>query len=116
MQLVRFSTSPNLPLDERLAERIRLIFKHYRSNRSRVPDFTDDELGRISVPTLLLWGEFEGTYNVAKATERAKRLIPNITVEVIPNAGHTVSDDQPALVNARMVEFLNGGERKEKIS
>jgi pimeloyl-ACP methyl ester carboxylesterase len=116
LRLVRFSTSPNLPLDERLEERIRLIFKHYRSNRSLVADFTDDELRRISAPTLLLWGEYEATYNVAKATARAKRLIPNISVEVIPNAGHTVSDDQPQLVNARIVEFLDrvikGGSKK----
>lgn len=109
LSLVRFSTSPNLPLDERLAERIRLIFKHYRSNRSRVPDFTDNELRRISAPTLLIWGEYEGAYNVTKATERAKRLIPNVCIEVIPNAGHTVSDDQPELVNARIVKFLRDG-------
>jgi pimeloyl-ACP methyl ester carboxylesterase len=89
LSLIRFSTSPNLPMDERLVQRIRLIFKHYRSNRSRVPDFTDDELRRISAPTLLIWGEYEGAYNVAKATERATRLIPNVCVEVIPNAGHT---------------------------
>ncbi len=111
LSLVRFSTSPELPLDERLVERIRLIFKHYRSNRSRVPDFTDDELRRISAPTLVLWGEYEAAYNVAKATQRAARLIPNACVEVIPNAGHTVSDDQPATVNARLVMFLSGGKR-----
>lgn len=109
LSLVRFSTSPNLPLDERLVERIRLIFKHYRSNRSRVPDFTDDELRRISAPTLLLWGEYEGAYNVAKATGRARWLIPNVCVEVIPNAGHTVSDDQPVMVNSRIVKFLKNG-------
>jgi pimeloyl-ACP methyl ester carboxylesterase len=48
---------------------------------------------------------------VEKATRRATRLIPNIRVDVIPNAGHTVSDDQPAIVNSRIVEFLGGHER-----
>ena len=108
LRLVRFSTSPKLPLNERNVQRILLIFKHYRSNRSRVPDFTDDELRRITAPTLLLWGEHEATYNVENATRRATRLIPNVRVDVIPNAGHTVSDDQPAIVNARIVEFLGG--------
>jgi pimeloyl-ACP methyl ester carboxylesterase len=106
MSLARFSTSPNLPLNHRLAERIFLIFKHYRSNRSRVPDFTDAELQKITAPTLLLWGEHEHVYNVTKATERARRLIRNLRVEVIPNAGHTISDDQPGQVNTRIVKFL----------
>lgn len=106
LRLIRFSTSPHLPIDERLAERIRLIFKHYRSNRSYVPDFTDAELRRISAPTLLIWGEYEAAYNRTRATERAQRLIPHLCVEVIPNAGHTVSDDQPEIVNSRIVEFL----------
>ncbi len=109
LRLVRFSTSPNLPMNERNAERILLIFKHYRSNRSIVPDFTDDELRRISAPTLLIWGEYEAAYNVAKATHRATRFIPNVCVEVIPNAGHTVSDDQPEIVNSRIVKFLRDG-------
>lgn len=106
LRLTRFSSAPNLPPDERLTERIYLIFKHYRSNRSRVPDFTDEELRRINAPTLLLWGEYEGAYNVTRANERATRLIRDLCIEVIPNAGHTVSDDQPALVNARIAAFL----------
>jgi pimeloyl-ACP methyl ester carboxylesterase len=105
-RLTRFSSSPNLPPDERLTQRIYLIFKHYRSNRSPVPDFTDDELRRISAPTLLLWGEYEGAYNVTRANERATRLIRTLCIEVVPNAGHTVSDDQPALVNTRIATFL----------
>ena len=108
LRLARFSTSPNLPVNERNVQRILLIFKHYRSNRSRVPDFTDDELRQISAPTLLLWGEHEAAYNVEKATRRATRLIPNVCVEVILNAGHAVSDDQPAIVNSRIIEFLGG--------
>ncbi len=106
LRLTRFSRSPNLPPDERLAQRIYLIFKHYRSNRSRVPDFTDDELRRISAPMLLLWGEYEGAYNVTRANERASQMIRDLCIEVIPNAGHTISDDQPVLVNARIAAFL----------
>jgi pimeloyl-ACP methyl ester carboxylesterase len=108
LRLARFSTSPKLPVNERNVQRLLLIFKHYRSNRSRVPDFTDDELGRITSPTLLLWGEYEAAYNVEKATRRATRLIPNVRVDVIPNSGHTVSDDQPEIVDSRIVEFLAG--------
>jgi pimeloyl-ACP methyl ester carboxylesterase len=111
LHLARFSTSPKLPVNERNVQRLLLIFKHYRSNLSRVPRFTDGELRRITAPTLLLWGEHEAAYNVEKATLRAARLISNVRVDVIPNAGHTVSDDQPAVVNSRIVEFLGGDKR-----
>jgi pimeloyl-ACP methyl ester carboxylesterase len=106
LSLIRFTTSPKLPISERNAERIRLIFKYYRSNRSIAPDFRDDELRRITAPTLLLWGEYETVYNVTKASQRATRLMRNIHIEVIPNAGHTISDDQPDIVNGQIINFI----------
>ncbi len=109
LRLAQFTTSPNLPVNQRNVERILMIFKHYRSNRSRVPDFTDDELRRIKSPTLLIWGQYEAVYNVTKATQRTTRLLSDLCVEVIANAGHTVSDDQPDAVNERIIRFVING-------
>lgn len=69
---------------------------------------SDLELLELSVPTLLLIGDKEGTYPPEKALDRAGNLIPNLQAELISGAGHGLNIDQPELVNSRMVEFLAG--------
>ena len=68
---------------------------------------TDDELRRIKAPTLLMMGEDEVIYNPTRAIARARALIEGLRVEVIPNAGHSISMEQPEIVNAHIVRFLS---------
>jgi len=69
--------------------------------------FTDDELKHIKTPALLLIGEKEVIFSAPKALDRAIRLMPNIQAEMIPDAGHIPSMDQPEMVNERILNFLN---------
>ena len=71
--------------------------------------YTDEELKRIEMPALLLIGDREKIYNPRKAIDRAQRLIPNLTAEIIPNAGHILIIDQPEIINARILEFISNG-------
>lgn len=68
--------------------------------------FTDEELRRVNAPTLLLIGDREVIYDPRAAVERATRLLPCIEAEIIPNAGHFLTFDQPESVDARMLNFL----------
>jgi pimeloyl-ACP methyl ester carboxylesterase len=69
--------------------------------------FSDEELTKTKVPTLLLIGQDEVIYGSIDTTlDRARRLIPHIQTEIIPNAGHLPNVDQPELVNARIPKFL----------
>ena len=69
--------------------------------------FSDEELTKTKVPTLLLIGQDEVIYGSIDATlDRVRRLIPHIQTEIIPNAGHLPNVDQPELVNARILKFL----------
>jgi pimeloyl-ACP methyl ester carboxylesterase len=69
--------------------------------------FSDQELTKTKVPILLLIGQEEVIYGSIDATiERARRLIPHIQVEIIPNAGHLPNMDQPSLVNTMILKFL----------
>ena len=69
--------------------------------------FSDEELTKTKVPTLLLIGQDEVLYGSIDATvERARRLIPHIQTEIIPNAGHLPNVDQPELLNVRILKFL----------
>jgi pimeloyl-ACP methyl ester carboxylesterase len=44
--------------------------------------------------------------NPPEALERARRTIPNLEGEIIPQAGHFLNMEQPESVNARILKFL----------
>ncbi len=69
--------------------------------------FSDEELGRFKMPVLLLIGENEVIYNAAKALARSRRLIPDLTGELVPNCGHDISFSQHEIVDKRVLAFLN---------
>ncbi len=73
-------------------------------------DLSDTELQRITAPTLLLIGDEEVVYVDSKeVVDRARRLIPRLTAESIPRAGHIGQYDNPEFVNAEILRFLERG-------
>jgi pimeloyl-ACP methyl ester carboxylesterase len=70
------------------------------------PQFTDEELKQVVIPTLLILGEHEIMYEPRKAIERASELLSNLQTELIPEAGHMLISDQPERVNQSMLNFL----------
>jgi pimeloyl-ACP methyl ester carboxylesterase len=67
--------------------------------------FSDEELSQIHHNVLLLIGD-QDRLNPPKALERAKRVIPNLEGEIIPEAGHFLNMEQPVLVNKHVLAFL----------
>jgi pimeloyl-ACP methyl ester carboxylesterase len=82
------------------------------NSRSRIRmapplSFSDDRLRNIKPPTLLMSGERDHPIGNAKeVADRTKRLIPHVQVEIVPNAGHMMSTENPEFVNARILRFL----------
>jgi pimeloyl-ACP methyl ester carboxylesterase len=77
--------------------------------RSRIPFrpvFSDDEFKNLTLPILLLIGDKEVLYDAKSAIERVWQLIPNVESEIINNAGHMLTTDQPAVVISRVLQFL----------
>ena len=68
--------------------------------------FRDDELRQLTMPTLLFVGDHEIVYKPHVVLERAKRLMPNIEVEIVPNGGHLLPVDQCDAISRRILEFL----------
>ncbi|MCK8673692.1 alpha/beta hydrolase [Rhodococcus sp. HM1] len=66
-----------------------------------------DELRRLSVPTLMIWGDHDPVVPVADARAAAD-LIPNARLEVLP-AGHVPQLGHPARVAELIDEFTLGG-------
>jgi pimeloyl-ACP methyl ester carboxylesterase len=56
-------------------------------------------LGRVDVPSLVVWGEDDGLIPVAMAPAWAA-LLPNCSVSTFPDAGHLVLDESAAAVEA----------------
>ena len=96
--------------DELFARQFALGVHHFRYADPRKSIFTnifsDSELRNIHTPILFLIGENEVIYNPKSALDRVKKLMPEVTTAMIPEAGHLVSMDQPALVNEQMLKFL----------
>lgn len=68
------------------------------------PDFTAAELGRIRAKVLVCAGD----HDVIRRdhTEWIARSIPGAQVWIVPDASHGAMIEKPALVNARVLEFL----------
>jgi pimeloyl-ACP methyl ester carboxylesterase len=66
----------------------------------------DDELRRLTMPTLVMIGEQEKIYDCGAALARAEALIPGVKSVRIPDASHDLMFAQPALVNANLRAFL----------
>lgn len=58
-------------------------------------------------PHLYLHGRNDGCIGVEVAELAASMAPPNVTIEVIDDAGHFLQLEQPAVVNARVIEFLS---------
>ncbi len=68
--------------------------------------YSDEELGALKMPVLLLIGENEVIYNAERALARARQVIPDLTGELVPDCGHDISFSQHEIVDERMLTFL----------
>jgi pimeloyl-ACP methyl ester carboxylesterase len=75
----------------------------YRALTRRRPAMPADP--RIRVPTLILWGE-QDIALVPELADASAALCDDVRLIRFPNASHFVQHDEPAAVNAAILEFL----------
>jgi pimeloyl-ACP methyl ester carboxylesterase len=69
--------------------------------------YSRQEFSQIKAQVLLILGEKEAIYNNLQwAIRSARELIPNVEIEVIPDAHHITALAQPDLVNRQILEFF----------
>lgn len=93
---------------------IEILLLAMRTFRQRLPmpkRLPDEELSRITTPTLLLMGADTKLYNPHDVARRAQRLIPGISIEITPNAGHGLLFQYPDLTTGRILQFIDQHER-----
>ena len=69
---------------------------------------TDETLSAVETPTLFLWGEDDG-FGGLDVARRTTDPMPNVTLEMVPDAGHLPWLDFPAEIGARTRAFLDQG-------
>ena len=95
-------------------EQIDLLLLAMRTFRQRLPSprrLSDEELRRITVPTLLLLAADTRLYNPEKVAERARGLLPDVTIEIVPDVGHGLLFQHPDRIIARILQFVDDQER-----
>ncbi|GIH27682.1 Ndr family protein [Acrocarpospora phusangensis] len=94
------------PGDAAFADYVLLIHRHFRPRRERIPLFTDEELGRLTMPVLAVVGGRDAMLDSAATKARLETAAPDATVRLLPEAGHLVPSQ-----NGPILEFLRTGMR-----
>jgi pimeloyl-ACP methyl ester carboxylesterase len=104
--------------DPRIVAQMELGVAGFRYDRSGIypSELPDGELAGLGCPTLLLLGDQEMIYDPVRAAERARRLLPNARVEVVPGVGHLLGMQRPDLVNPKILDFINSAGDQAAIS
>ncbi|GAY22106.1 alpha/beta hydrolase [Sphingobium fuliginis] len=95
---------------DRFKEEVDLILSHKRGYVKYLPNvpltyklLSDEELGAIRCPTLIVWAEFE---NRPTLGAQLASVIPDSELVIIKNAGHHVNVDQPEATSLALEGFL----------
>jgi pimeloyl-ACP methyl ester carboxylesterase len=78
---------------------LRILKKFFLSEPKKI-------LRQIKVPTLLIFGEHELLYNPSSIKRKVEKLLDDVQVEIVEDAGHGAIFDQPKEVNKMIVDFL----------
>ena len=82
--------SDNVP--EEVLAYTKMIGDNFNPLTGAMPDLTDDEMRRLTMPLLYIAGENDATSDVPKAANRLKELVPGAEIRVIKYNGHVVYD------------------------
>jgi pimeloyl-ACP methyl ester carboxylesterase/ribosomal protein S18 acetylase RimI-like enzyme len=80
----------NQPVPAEAGEFTNLILTHFKPRVGALPIFSDEELRRLTMPTLLLAGAQDALRDSERIAARMRALAPHLTATIIPEAGHAL--------------------------
>jgi pimeloyl-ACP methyl ester carboxylesterase len=96
----------NVELSDEEIDLFLLAFGKFTQRLPTPTGLSDSELRSIGVPTLLILAEETRLYDPDDAAERARRLVHDIEIEIVPDAGHGVLFQYPDRMVYRITSFL----------
>jgi pimeloyl-ACP methyl ester carboxylesterase len=71
---------------------------------------------RLTVPTRLLFGEDDFAIPKRMVTADFSRYADDFEVELVPDTGHFIVDEQPDLVNRRILDFFSAADKPAAVA
>lgn len=107
--LARFNSWLNgdLELTPAQVDRLEVSMGTYKQRLPRPDRLSDDQLGQINAPTLLMMATDTKLYEPNRAAERAQQTLLDLAVDITPHAGHGLLFQYPDLLTARVHDFLD---------
>jgi pimeloyl-ACP methyl ester carboxylesterase len=103
----RLLANPALGAPREMIAPLMLAMRSYKPNtRPPARPFTDEELGAIRVPTLVLVGKRSALLRPRQVVERVTAQIPGVRAEILERAGHGLNLERPEAVNERLLGFI----------
>jgi pimeloyl-ACP methyl ester carboxylesterase len=69
---------------------ITLQMRHFRTRMGILPIFSEEQLQRLRMPTLLLGGTKDALRDIEKIAARLRTSVPQLDVVILPGVGHAV--------------------------
>ncbi|MEU4236726.1 alpha/beta fold hydrolase [Actinoplanes sp. NPDC026619] len=77
----------------------------FRRRHILPPPLTDDELGRVTAPALVLLGGHSQLFDAAEVAARVTARMPHAVAEIVPEAGHDLVLWHPGEMAEQIVTF-----------
>ncbi|HLZ60903.1 MAG TPA: alpha/beta hydrolase [Ktedonosporobacter sp.] len=78
------------PISEGVGEMTTVLIRNFRARMGILPIFSDEQLQRLTMPTLLLGGTKDALRDIDKIAARLRMFVPQLDVVILPGAGHAV--------------------------
>lgn len=75
---------------EGVEERTAFLIHNFRARVGLLPIFSDEQLQRLTMPTLLLGGTKDALRDIENIAARLRAFVPQLDVTVLPGAGHAI--------------------------
>ena len=92
----------NQAVPEEAIRYTRLIMENFNPRMDIMPLFSDEELGRLCMPVLLIVGAKDALLPSRKTARRLSGLLPHAEVVLLPESGHVLIDQ-----SKRVMRFLS---------
>lgn len=99
--------------DAKLRHLARLSFRGFHPRYPPPQPMTDDDLRRVTTPTLLLLGRHSAMHDADRVARRASALLPDVECVVL-DASHSLAMDHGGPVAVRVLDFIARRERRGK--